>query len=143
MLQRIQSIFLLLGSVSCFGLFGTDLADTPTAVSESDLFADASFNLFDDPILLGIVVLAGVVLLAAIFLFRNRKLQMNVVLLGVGCVGAAIGYGALEFFTDVAREAAVPDFGIALPVLATVMGILAYTNIGKDERLVRSADRLR
>ncbi|MEO0732945.1 MAG: DUF4293 domain-containing protein [Bacteroidota bacterium] len=143
MLQRIQSIFLLLGAGSCFGLFATDLADTPTAVSDSDLFADASFNLFDNPFLLGITVLAGLVLLAAIFLFRNRKLQMNIVLLGLGSLGAFVGFAGFEFFSDTAREAAVPDFGVALPLVAIVMGFLAYYNIGKDEKLVRSADRLR
>ncbi len=143
MIQRIQSIFLFLGAGSCFGLFGADAAETSAPVSGSDLFADAQFTLFDDPVLLALFGLAGVLFLATIFLFNNRKLQMTLSLLSVVLVVAGAGYGAFRFFGDVAAEGAVPDFGLILPLLAIIFGWLARKNIGKDEKLVRSADRLR
>ncbi|MFT4752042.1 MAG: hypothetical protein ACI819_002499, partial [Neolewinella sp.] len=54
MIQRLQSIFLLFASGSCFGLFGTDAADSDVKLDNSILFSDASYNVFDDPVLIGI-----------------------------------------------------------------------------------------
>ena len=143
MIQRIQSIFLLLGAGSCFGLFGADAAETDTPVAASTLFADAEFNLFDDPVLLALYTLAGLGLLAAIFLFRNRKLQMNLSLGAILLVLLGVGYGVFRFVGDVAADAAGPDFGLVLPGLAIIFAGLARKYIQKDEKLVRSADRLR
>ena len=143
MIQRIQSIFLFLGAGSCFGLFGADAADTPAPVAGSDLFADAQYTLFDDPVLLGLFGLAGLLLLIGIFLFRNRKLQMKMSLAGVLLVVIGVIYGVVQFIGDIAANSATPDVGLALPVLAIIFGVLARNYINKDERLVRSADRLR
>ncbi|OAV44273.1 DUF4293 domain-containing protein [Lewinella sp. 4G2] len=143
MLQRIQSVFLFLGAGSVFGLFAADAADTAAPVPESTLFADAQFTLFDDPVLLGVFGLAGLLLLVTIFLFNNRKLQMNLTLAGIVLVLIGAAYGAFRFFSDVAAGNATPDFGLVLPLLAIVFAWLARTNINKDEKLVRSADRLR
>ena len=143
MLQRIQSVFLFLGAGSCFGLFAADAADTAAPVAGSGLFADAQFTLFDDPVLLVLFGLAGVLLLVDIFLFNNRKLQMKLSLGAIVLVLLGAGYGAFRFFTDVAAGSATPDVGLVLPLLAIIFGWLARTNIQKDEKLVRSADRLR
>ena len=143
MIQRIQSIFLLLGSGACFGLFGTDVADTPAPIIGSDLFTDAEYDVFDDPVLLGAFGLAGLLLLAGIFLFRNRKLQTKISLAAVALVAIGTAYGIYQFVSDVAADSATPDLGVGLPALAIVFAILARNYINKDERLVRSADRLR
>ncbi len=143
MIQRIQSIFLALASFFCFGLFGTDAADTDVPQPGSALFADGHFTLFDDPVLLGLFGLAGVLLLADIFLFRNRPLQIKLSWLSVLLIVAGVGYGAFRLMGDSAAELATPEPGLALPVLATVFGVLAARFIKKDEKLVRSADRLR
>lgn len=143
MIQRIQSIFLLLASVACFGLFGTDAADTPGPVTDSALFNDGSFNVYDDPILIGIVVLAGVLFLADIFLFNNRKLQITLSRVGLVVMLLGAAYSSFLWYSDSAGGAATPDFGIVLPVLAIVFAFLAARYIAKDEKLVRSADRLR
>lgn len=143
MIQRIQSIFLLLASVACFGLFGTDAADTPAPVTDSALFNDGSFNVYDDPILIGIVVLAGVLFLADIFLFNNRKLQITLSRIGLLVMLLGAAYSSYLWYSDSAGASATPDFGIALPGLAIVFAVLAARYIAKDEKLVRSADRLR
>ena len=143
MIQRIQSIFLTLAAFCSFGLFGTDAAETLAPVVSSDVFADAHFTIYDSPVLIGGVIAAGVLMLLAIFLFRNRKLQ------GILCTVAIILtvayglYGALLWSQDVAAEEASAEPGLALPLLAIVFAGLAARYIRKDERLVRSADRLR
>lgn len=146
MIQRLQSIFLFLASGSCFGLFGTDAADSEVKLVDSALFNDASYNVFDDPILMGIFGLAGTVFLVDIFLFRNRPLQMKLSMLAVALTVVGAGYGAFRYFTDSSAEisaAVTPDVGLVLPAVTLIFGLLARNYIQKDEKLVRSADRLR
>lgn len=143
MIQRIQSIFLLLAAAAALGLFGLPLAATAEPLSDSVLFADAQYQLGDHWSLMTAFGLAGVFLLAAIFLFRNRKLQMNLTLFGVLLSIIGAGISAFFFFSDTGANEAAASSGIGLPVAAIIFGLLAYTYINKDEKLVRSADRLR
>lgn len=143
MIQRIQTVFLILASALSAGTFGLPFATTEEAVAQSDLFADATYSVMDKPIMIGAVAIAIVVWLVAIFLFNNRKLQMNVGLAGIIILSFAIGFGGMEFYNDSAKAVAQPAVGIALPILAIIFAILAMNNIKKDEKLVRSVDRLR
>lgn len=143
MIQRIQTIFLLFAGGAALGLFGLPLAKTSEIKADSALFADATFNIQDGPFMMGAFALAGVLLLVTIFLFNNRKLQMTLTKVGLFLTAVGIGVGAYRYFMDKAAEVAEPAMGIALPVLVLVFGILAHRYINKDEKLVRSVDRLR
>ncbi|WP_420460828.1 DUF4293 domain-containing protein [Neolewinella sp.] len=143
MIQRIQSVFLALAALCTFGLFGTDVAETPAAVAGSPVFADAHFTLFDSPILIGGVAAVGALTLAAIFLYTNRRLQKIFCNVAILITVAYAAYGVLLWSTDRAADQAEPEFGLALPLLTIVFAALAARYINKDEKLVRSADRLR
>ncbi|WP_116124997.1 DUF4293 domain-containing protein [Lewinella sp. IMCC34183] len=143
MIQRIQSVFLALGALCSFGQFGTDAAETPTPVPGSEVFSDAQFNIFDSPILIGGVVAAGLLLLAGIFLFRNRRLQTILARVALIITIAYVTFGGVLYSGAVGTAQASADFGIVLPVLAMIFAVLAARYIQKDEKLVRSADRLR
>ncbi len=143
MIQRIQSIFLLLASGSCFGLFGLPFAQTATPQADSRLFADTAYNLWDNPALLSIFIGAGAVLLLAIFLFRNRKLQIRLSQAGFLMLLAGIGLGLFFFFRDAGHDDASFAFGTVLPVLAVVFSYFGFHYIRKDDKLVKSMDRLR
>lgn len=146
MIQRIQSIFLLLAAVGSFTLLGVPFATTPTAVATSSLFADQAYNLSDSIALLLFFVVAGALSVAAIFLFKNRKVQTTIA--RVSFVANLIGliFGIILFLQDSAQWEGnnVNDgFGLYLPILSCVFLLLALRYIGKDEKLVRSQDRLR
>lgn len=142
MIQRIQSIFLLLASGACFGLLGLPLAETEQPLAQG-FFTDADFDILDHWSLLALFIGAGVLLLAAIFLYKNRPVQMKIALVSILLVvGGAIAGGVL-LGQSPAVDQAQPDLGIALPVLAILFSLLARRGINKDEKLVRSADRLR
>jgi hypothetical protein len=143
MLQRIQSVFLFFAALACFGLFGADAADTEKVMADSPLFADGSFKIFDDPLLMGAFSLAGVLLLVVVFLYKNRPLQMKLSLVAVVVVLIGLGYGVFLWLNDLAAKVATPDFGVVLPVLAIILALLGRRYVQKDEKLVRSADRLR
>jgi hypothetical protein len=143
MIQRIQSIFLALASLFTFGFFVVDAAETPTPVAGSEVFDDAQLTLFDSPLLIGAAIGSGLVLLIAIFMYRNRRLQQILCNVAILLAVAYLLYGGLMWYTDTAAEYARLSFGIALPILAIIFTALASKYIKKDERLVRSADRLR
>jgi peptidoglycan/LPS O-acetylase OafA/YrhL len=143
MIQRIQTIFLLLASGAALSLFALPLATTSEAKADSVLFADAAFNIQDGPVMMGAFALAGLLLLVTIFLFNNRKLQMTLTKVGLLLTGVGIGVGAFYLSKDQAVDVAEPALGVALPLLVVIFAYLAHRYINKDEKLVRSVDRLR
>jgi len=143
MIQRIQSVFLALASLLTFGFFAVDAADTPDPVAGSEVFDDAQLTLLDSPILIGAAIGSGLLLLVAIFMYRNRRLQQILCNVALLLAAAYLTYGGLMWYNDSAAEYANLTFGIALPILAIIFTFLASKYIKKDEKLVRSADRLR
>ena len=137
MIQRIQSIYLFL-SAAAAGLFsflplGTD--ETP----DPDLQITAS--LFLPLLIIGIVV--AVFSLLNIFLFKNRTLQMNVCRLALVLTVALVGLGAYFLYFNTGSRIELPGVGVIMPLFTLVFSFLALKKIGADEKLVRSADRLR
>jgi hypothetical protein len=91
---------------------------------------------------IGIACLA----LACIFLYKNRSLQFKLTVIGViasiGMIGLEVWY--IENFK--AANTFVKSsyyWGGLLPMAMTVFFVLAAKGIYKDERLVKSLDRLR
>ena len=153
MLQRIQTVYLLI----IVGLMVATLF-LPLAI----LQAGDQFYSFDttgvstvtaEPELVypmwGLFALTAVISILAlvtIFLFKKRILQIRL------CVFNAIlmlgFYGLFAFFvwmlegelTDIALNLKI---ALSFPVIALILDYLAIRNIGADEALVRSLDRLR
>jgi len=90
-------------------------------------------------------ILIAVLSLIAIFLFRNRKLQMRlsmaVIFLSIAAI-AALVISALILSSEFSMTAA-PVTATVLPLLVLLFSILSYWAIRRDEDLVRSYDRLR
>jgi hypothetical protein len=145
MIQRIQSIFLLLSGISFFSLFGLPFATSTVAIP--NLFSDLVYNIQDSPILLVLTILGGIISVGAIFLFNNRGLQVRLSYLATVTsillliVALLLVYN--ERTTDAGAETITEGFGIALPILSLIFSVLAARYIGKDENTVRSMDRLR
>ena len=142
MIQRIQSVYLLLAAIlgvfSYFMPFAQAGSDTMTIYNVSNLSGEvASAQIFPWLISLGIAVT-----LLAIFLFKKRSLQIKV------SAGAAMIFlltGSLflilaDRFTNLKIDF---QFWIALPFISALLCYAAVRNIKKDEKLVRAADRLR
>ena len=145
MIQRIQTVFLLLAAIAYFLLF-----QFPFAVSDianPGFLADKVFDIFDNIVLVVLTALGGLIALIAIFLYKNRPLQIRlsylVIIVGILLILVA---GVL-FYNESANimdKVGISDgLGLFMPVLAFIFGFLAARFIRKDEKLVRSADRLR
>ena len=144
MIQRLQSIFLLLSGASFFGLFGLPMASS--SVSMEGIFSDQKYNLFDNPFLIGLGVAGGLLAIVNIFLYKNRPLQKK---LGYGVITLAFLFiitAILLVLQDNASEVIgeiSEGLGLGLPVFAIIFALFANRYISKDDKLVKSMDRLR
>ena len=158
MIQRIQTVYLSLAFVAIALLFAFPLAnffsETGAYVfsvtglknmvpGEADAFKPVLFL----PI---IIVAAGIALIAlyTIFQYKNRLFQIKLTNIGV-LLAIALIMGIFFLYIPMIEKkiAIVPDyskaFGIYLPLVALVFLVMANRAIKRDDKLVRSADRLR
>lgn len=149
MIQRIQSLFLILAAGAAAGQFLTPYLSTGEDNPARTLpaMADGALTATDNIGLIGLCALVALLTLAAVFLYNNRPLQGRIsAMAGIAALMGAALVGIQMYQT----MNAVPEggtlqmgAGIALPVMAILFAGLAGRYIRKDEKLVRSADRLR
>lgn len=152
MIQRIQSLYLLILTALMAATIFTPLAYFVGGTEEYELFAySLKGETTSFPTLyMGIIVtLATLIPFVTIFLFKNRQLQIRLcavelVLLIGSLVFIAIYYylgsrmfGELEFHMQGFRIA------IVFPLISIILDYLAMRAIFHDEMLVRSLDRIR
>lgn len=135
MIQRIQTIWLLLAAILGFaslktaffiGSITTEPANHLTAMSNVWLMIST--------------IVGATVAALSIFLFKNRALQLKMVLLALGISLLTIGLYYLEI-----NKYAVGGLALWCIVVIAIPVVLILATIGiyKDEQLVKSTDRLR
>ncbi|MEN8879004.1 MAG: DUF4293 domain-containing protein [Polaribacter sp.] len=143
MIQRIQSIYLLLASIVSGGLiFVFNLWNTiKEKIFVVDLFLREALFFKVIPLLF---LASAILSLIALFLFKNRKLQFVIgriiILINLFLLGLLM-YLSL----NLSGETVVSEKGIGmfLPILVVLLIVFANKAIKKDEDLVKSVDRLR
>ena len=144
MIQRIQSVYLLIATLLSGGLIF--LVNLWVNEQGSKFFVIDSFNT-GNVLLEGMAVLffvSAVLTLIAIFQFKNRQLQF--VLGRLAILTNFIILGIIVYFSqNLSGEIHVSEKGIGLliPILTIVFVVIANKAIKKDEELVKSVDRLR
>lgn len=144
MIQRIQSIYLLIATLLSGGLiFLLNLWVTEQGIKFFALDSLSSDNL----VLASVFVLfitSAVLTLITIFQFKKRQLQFV-----LGRLTILINFilvGILVYFAqNLSGEIKISEKGIGLliPIFTIVFVVLANKAIKKDEELVKSVDRLR
>jgi len=155
MIQRIQSIYLLLTSVlPVLFLKGNFLKFLNNDGSEMimnfkgtwQLTGTENLSLLQRQIpFSAVIVLISVVSVIAIFLYRNRKLQVifaNVIIFLSIVLVALIAWYAFSVAGKF-DATILPGIKMVIPLLILIFGFLAQRGIKHDENLVRSYDRLR
>lgn len=144
MIQRIQSIYLLVATFLSVGLIF--LVNLWVTMSGDKFFVMDAFKT-NNLVLKCMAILffvSGLLAFITVFLFKNRKLQfvmgrviilINFILLGV----------LVYFSQNLSGEIKISEKGIGLliPIVTIVVISLANKAIKKDEELVKSVDRLR
>ena len=154
MIQRIQTIFLLVvvAALITFNFFpywesqpnedGASHVLMPYAylVLEGEASTPA-FGLFS--VVAGLSILAAVIGIIEIFQFKNRMTQMKIGALNSVIMTAVLGL--MTYFVLDIQKSFAGSFGTGLFILAIAMifNIMARRAIQKDEKLVKSMDRLR
>lgn len=135
MIQRIQSLFLGIAALLMLLLFVIPFAK----------IEEMSLNATHNIALMIVTILCAIANIFTIFQYKNRSLQLKLSYLGIFL--PVVFYG-------LAHVAASPEniisihfdriaIGFPIPAIAMVLAYLAKVNIGKDEKLVKSVDRLR
>lgn len=157
MIQRIQTIWLLLASVVVFALFlfpylqfaGVD--GMGQALKVSGVFANVEgqvTRIADSWLLAVATALVGMFPLYIIFQFKNRKKQVRLIWLemfAVVLLGVWFYFNGDSIMGADDRVIGLANIGVGFFLLPIVLILLfmAASAIKKDDKLVRSADRLR
>jgi hypothetical protein len=142
MIQRIQSVWLLLAAGCIVLLFKMPFYAATLAGVPTELTVGKSLTLFI------IAVVLGVLALVTIFLFKKRSNQKQLIWLGI--LGAILFVALMYFQTEDLLSKNVNAYanetfklGAMFPILYIILMLMAYFAIRRDDKLVKSADRLR
>lgn len=154
MIQRIQSIYFFVAALFSAGGFMFPVfivtgikpgTDPVIAGKEAMPYSLTNIDVLGLPAII-VAVLAIVAPLVAIFLYKNRPLQMRIGRICVLVTTAALALLVMRFGEAgkmPGAESVSPSIGMFLPVVSIVLLLLAVRAVKKDEALVRSADRIR
>ena len=94
--------------------------------------------------LFGILMLSTIVAFATIFLYKNRMLQIRMSIFNsLLLVGYYIAFFAFYFALKNDENLFRIGWALCLPLVSIILNILAIRSIGRDEVMVKAADRLR
>ncbi len=139
---------LLLAALALGGLFILPFAKTAEP-QETGIFSDAVYNLNDETVLLILTIVGIALALVTIGLFKNRKAQIRLGYIGAAICAAIPAAAILLMPDETAQDMAMSKIessfsaGIFVPAAALIFFLLASRFTKKDEKLVRSMDRLR
>lgn len=147
MIQRIQTVYILLAGVLTAILYKFKLADLSVNNELMEFFAKGIFK--GEEIVyngLPLMVLIGIITVlhfAGLFLYKKRILQIRILVFSIILLLGL--FGLFFYFTYMGFEGAKVAFKIpvAFPLVAVVLDWLAIRAIGKDEALIRSLNRIR
>ena len=142
MIQRIQSVYLLLAIIGAAVLFFIPIADL---TDEAGTFKDYLY-LSTEIYFMIMAGLSGFLSLITIFLFKNRRIQIILCFINILLTAALMFTIIMNIENPSGYPADVQGsytWGTFIPFLIIIFVSLALKAIKNDEMLVRSMDRLR
>lgn len=141
MIQRIQSVWLLLAAI-----LGFVFTQVPIFVGSLVGNVVKRFLPTESLLLFAISVAVSLLAIACIFLYKNRPLQLKLSIIGILASVVIIAIEVWQISRFEAENSLLKGsyyWGSLLPIAIMVCFILAASAIRKDEKLVKSLDRLR
>ncbi|MBA2498487.1 MAG: DUF4293 domain-containing protein [Chitinophagaceae bacterium] len=139
MIQRLQTIWLLIAAVCAILTF--DLAFySGVKLSDTNIKQFVELNALADVIIMVLTGLVALICLVTMFLFQNRKMQLRltIVALLASIANLVIYFAETTEFTE-GNILLTSIFTFIIPVFL----VMAAKGIYRDEKLVKSMDRLR
>jgi hypothetical protein len=152
MIQRIQSIYLFLSAIALGLMFMLPSMQFFSVKSDVYQLTYAGIQkmgttsyLSKNVILTVFIAAVSLISLVSIFLYKNRKFQMKLGWFNIMLMMALLIYIFFTATADANTLKASLSFKMAffMPVISCVFTFLANRAINKDEKLVKSLDRLR
>ena len=149
MIQRIQTLYLLLVVVLTGLALWLPLVDFTVGADTCTLKDAAGITLLPTVYLGVVLVAACLVPLVTIFLFKRRLVQIRlcavelVLLIGAGAMMGIYFYLCNRYFADSEFYSHTLKISLVFPLVCLVFDLLALRAIFRDEKLVRSLDRIR
>ncbi len=155
MIQRIQTVWLFLASLAIFALFlfpylqFLSLDGAPKVIKVTGVYENIAGQVVQTQGFTGLTigaVILGLIPLAVIFYYRERKRQISLCYVAIGAIliySFWMVKSARTIVGSMQMEFQNYGLGVILPSLAILFVILALKGIRHDEKLIRSADRLR
>ena len=149
MIQRIQSLYLLLAAIAGIAVARFDL--WKATFTQGTVAGTDTFNATSNYMVFIVLIISILLSVGCIFLYKNRKLRFRLtvvnLLLSVGIM-ALIYLKIQDSAQKLSAGGAVSIRGsylipAFLPVVMIVCLFLAARGIYKDEKLIKSLDRLR
>ncbi|MCF6170319.1 MAG: DUF4293 domain-containing protein [Bacteroidales bacterium] len=157
MIQRIQSVYLLLAAIALAAMFFFPLAifiggDKDQLVlyiyqllskvpgSNPDV---PSYFIYPNLVL---AALSLFITFTSVFMFKNRMRQLKMVRLVIILILVLIATFFFYYVVELEKASGIEaqyDIGAYLPLIAFAFLLLAYRGIMNDEKLIRSSERLR
>lgn len=149
MIQRVQSLYLLGGFILfVLMMFFPIVYFVIGFTSFPVLFTGININnvFYCTPGIIGVLCVASIIQLINIFLYKNRILQMRLVILN--CILSVVFYITVIAYlfllkSDINISSVRVNWPLFMPLIIIILNILAYKNIHHDNQLVRSLDHLR
>ncbi|MDA3952706.1 MAG: DUF4293 domain-containing protein [Bacteroidales bacterium] len=152
MIQRIQTVYLLVATILIGSVFAYPLAELLSSDGQVFIYSFNGLSIENEEglylltippiILLGITALMPI---ASLFLYKKRIIQMRLnsfnIMLLLGYVG--LNYYYIHNFSKQLDGVVSYQITAIFPFVAAVLTYLAIRAIGKDEALIRSMDRIR
>lgn len=151
MIQRIQSLYLFLAAVALSLIFFFPLANLSNNqdVIIFNLRGFSRFSLLEHIPTWPLIALNAITLLLTLYvigLFKKRLLQIRLTRIALML---NLGFIALLYFVygdHLAKQIKMEinyELGAVFPLIALIFHVLAIYAINKDERLIKSIDRIR
>ncbi|MDR1743248.1 MAG: DUF4293 domain-containing protein [Dysgonamonadaceae bacterium] len=150
MLQRIQTVYLLVVSICMFlcgalpllsFIFNGDaITFEATGIYINGRVSHITWGL------LSISCLSAILALVTLFFYKKRKTQVRMTIVNIVlivCFYLSLGSRLYIFLSGQMPQFIRPGIGLAMPLISIVFCVMAIRSIKADEALVRSLDRLR
>ncbi len=164
MIQRIQSLLFLFATLSNLGVLffpfwqyqneekielisgikieaaSSTATDTASVITN---FTESPFHMG----IFGVIVASSLLVFIIIFLFQNRKQQMNMGYIAI--VLLLLEIGLMSYFTYMgpyeisSQLPGMVHVGFAFPVIAVILVWMGIRKVKKDDDLIKSVDRIR
>lgn len=150
MWQRIQTLYLIIIAVlmvlfAFSDIFILSSTDGRALILDAWTLRDLSSQTSQAGVWgLGVLaILAGVLAVSVIFIYRNRVLQARLSTLNALLLVGLIGLMGYAGYTTSAGLSLGFKFAIAYPLIAVILQVMTIRAIWLDEALVRTSQRLR